>query len=238
MKFNKIFKDDIEIINVSLLKKEKFSFSKYADGERFILQSQKITNIDNWTFNPLDDNVFFNMLMDSFKFKDDGYYIGISCPCCDKHSYDWFNKIKGSDDNNTTFANIFVNNNYTYFKEKLIPTFNTYKKIVLIANKDSNLKKLKNVLNYTDFFGIGSEAFKTDLNLIDELKFFININNIKDSLFLFCAGPLGNVLSHQLWSFNKDNTYLDIGSTLNTWTEKNIRDYQKNTELTNKICKF
>ena len=101
------------------------------------------------------------------------------------------------------------------------------------------LEKLKNVINITDFYGIGPEAFKTDLFLIDDLKNLITNNDLKNSLFLFCAGPLGNVLSHQLWEHNKNNTYIDIGSTLNVWTEKNIRDYQTpNGVYSNKICKF
>ena len=42
-----------------------------------------------------------------------------------------------------------------------------------------------------------------------------------------------------LWKHNKNNTYIDIGSTLNIWTEKNIRDYQStNGVYTNKTCKF
>ena len=42
----------------------------------------------------------------------------------------------------------------------------------------------------------------------------LNYSEIPDSLFLFCAGPLGNMMSHQLWEHNKENTYIDIGSTL------------------------
>lgn len=239
MEFKKKFREDLEIINQKLLNKEKFSFSKYADGEHKILLNVPIRNCDNWFFDPNSDNKFYKMLMDSLKFKDDGYYIGVSCPCCDLMGYSWYLSEKGSDETHTTFANIFVNSNYDYFKNSLLPTFNTYDRIFLIANENSNLIKLKEVLNFTDFYGIGPEAFKTDLDLIDELKEIISDEEIKDSLFLFCAGPLGNVLSHQLWKFNKNNTYLDIGSTLNIWTEKNIRDYQTpNGMYTNKTCNF
>lgn len=239
MEFKKKFREDIEILNQKLLNKDRFAFSKYADGEHQILLNKPIRNCDNWFFNPISDNQFYKMLMDSFKFKDDGYYIGISCPCCDLIGYKWYLSEKESDETHTTFANIFVNTNYEYFKSILLPTFNTYKRIFLIANKNSNLTKLKEVLNFTDFYGIGPEAFKTDLGLITELKNIIRDEDIKDSLFLFCAGPLGNVLSHQLWDFNKNNTYLDIGSTLNIWTGKNIRDYQTpNGIYKNKTCKF
>jgi hypothetical protein len=238
MKFVKKFTEDILILKESIKNKHKFAFSKYADGEFFILNNLSIRNIDDWFFNSSEDSNFQKLLYESFKYKDPGYYIGVSCPCCDKKSSDWFLNTKGSTDDNTTFANIFVNNNYEIFKNELLPLFNNFNRIFLIANKDSNIENLKNVLNITDFYGIGLEAFKTDLNLIDVLIEKIKKEDIKDSLFLFCSGPLGNVLSHKLWEFNKNNTYIDIGSTLNIWTGKNIRDYQSGRVYSNKICNF
>ena len=54
--------------------------------------------------------------------------------------------------------------------------------------------------------------------------------NIKDSLFLFCAGPFGNILAHQLFESNPNNIYMDIGSTLNPWLQSEgfKRDYYIN----------
>jgi hypothetical protein len=238
MIFSHEFKNDLELINNELLNKRPFAFSKYADGEYFILQNKPIRNIDNWFFDPNLDQRFMNMLRDSLAYKDDGYYVGISCPCCHKESYDWFLQTVGSDYGNTTFANIFVNSNYPYYLDQLIPTFNTYGNIYLVCNGRSNKEKIKQKLNVTDFFGIGDEAFKTDLHLIDDLLNFVNQNNIKGALFLFSAGPFGNVLAHKLWENNKNNTYLDIGSTLNTLTDLNIRDYQSNGHYSNKTCIF
>ena len=111
MKFKKNFKEDIEILNQKLINKENFSFSKYADGEHQILLNNPIINCDNWFFDPTSNDEFYKMLTDSLKFKDDGYYIGISCPCCDLLGYRWYMDEKGSDETHTTFANLFVNSN-------------------------------------------------------------------------------------------------------------------------------
>ena len=115
MSFTKIFDADIKIIHNFLLEKKKFSFSKYADGEHQILINQPIRNCDDWFFDPNSDSFFQKQLTESFKYKDDGYYIGISCPCCDINSYNWFTQNKGSEESNITFANIFVNSNYNFF---------------------------------------------------------------------------------------------------------------------------
>ena len=44
------FRGDIEFLFELLKSGQKFSFSKYADGEFAILANQNITNVDNWTF--------------------------------------------------------------------------------------------------------------------------------------------------------------------------------------------
>ena len=78
---NKNFNEDIKIIFNALKNKEHFSFSKYADGEFAILQNKPITNCDNWTFKPERDVKEQNELLNSFTYNEDGYYVGISCPC-------------------------------------------------------------------------------------------------------------------------------------------------------------
>ena len=86
---------------------------------------------------------------------------------------------------------------------------------------------------------IGKNAWVENTNLIDEIKLFITKNNVKNGLFLFCAGPFGNILTHQLFEHCKDNTYIDIGSTLNPLLlENNVlnRGYLRGESSRNKIC--
>ena len=64
------FRSDIEFLFERLKNKEKFSFSKYADGEFAILANQNITNVDNWTFNKDKHSNIRDELVKSFKFKE------------------------------------------------------------------------------------------------------------------------------------------------------------------------
>ena len=66
-------------------------------------------------------------------------------------------------------------------------------------------------------FKIGKNAWVQDYSLIDEIKTYIDSEATEGKLFLFCAGPFGNILTHQLYEHNKNNTYIDIGSTLNVY---------------------
>ena len=61
----------------------------------------------------------------------------------------------------------------------------------------------------------------------------------KGKVYLFACGPLGKILAQQLWEYNQNNTYLDIGSTLNPWiqTDINIRKYyMPETEDSQRTC--
>jgi len=226
----KTFQEDLFILFNLLKAKIPFSFSKYADGEYSILINKSITNCDNWTFNPVVDGKYRQELLDSFKFNEDGYYVGISCPCCvPREDVEWMRKNVGADKNHLTWANIFVNGNYNNFKTHYIPEFQNHD-VVLIAFKDAAIQNLP--FKISEFIPIGKTAWKENFNLVVELP----KKEYQNKLFLFCAGPLGNMLAAKMWKANKNNIYMDIGSTLNPWLVGNNRGYLTGAPTLNKIC--
>lgn len=227
---NKDFGEDIKILFEKLKNGEKFSFSKYADGEFEILINRKITNCDNWTFNPEVDQKYREELMKSFQFKDSGYYVGISCPCCvGLKDVNWMRNMINSEPENLTWANIFVNNNYHFFKDNFIPEFKNHN-VILIANENADINKLP--FKVEEHIKISGTAWRDNFDLLE----ILSEKEYKDKLFLFCAGPLGNMLAAHLWDKNKSNVYLDIGSTLNSWLVGNNRGYLRGGNTLNKKC--
>ena len=77
----KNFESEIYRIFDLFKKGSPFSFSKYADGEWAIIND---INLNNKEFEktPLTPSFFKNKLIESFRYKDPNYYIGVSCPCC------------------------------------------------------------------------------------------------------------------------------------------------------------
>lgn len=229
---NKNFTKDIEIIFNALKNGEKFSFSKYADGEYAILINRKITNCDNWTYDPDKHTMYRDELINSYKYNEDGYYIGISCPCCvgEKDS-NWMRDNVKVNEYNLTWANIFVNGNYNYFKDNFIPEFKNHN-IILVANENANTSKLP--FKIEEHIKVTNTAWKDNFDLLEILP----KRDYTDKLFLFCAGPLGNMLAYRMWKENKNNTYIDIGSTLNPWLVGNNRGYLNGRPTINKICNW
>jgi hypothetical protein len=229
---DKNFTEDIKIILQALKNKEKFSFSKYADGEYAILINKKITNCDNWTYDPDIHQLYRDELMNSYTYSEEGYYIGISCPCCvGNEDTKWMRDNVNVNDSNLTWANIFVNGNYNYFRDNFIPEFKNHD-IILVANETANVNNLP--FKVLEHIKVTGTAWKDNFDLIDSLP----NKEYNNKLFLFCAGPLGNMLAYNMWKKNKNNTYLDIGSTLNPWLVGNNRGYLMGRPTINKICNW
>lgn len=164
---NKDFNEDIKILFNKLKNGEKFSFSKYADGEFEILINRKITNCDNWTFNPKIDQKYREELLKSFKYNDKGYYIGISCPCCvSTKDVNWMRNTITCDLENLTWANLFVNGNYNFFKDNFIPEFKNHD-IILVANENANISNLP--FKVEEHIKISGVAWKDNFDLLDIL---------------------------------------------------------------------
>lgn len=226
----KTFKEDFFILFNLLKTKQKFSFSKYADGEYSILINKKITNYDNWTFNPVIHQIQQKELLDSFCYNEKGYYVGISCPCCvPNDDVIWMRKNVGVDKNHLTWANIFVNGNYGDFLKYFVPEFSNHD-VILIATENGDIKKLPFVVK--EHIKITGTAWYDNFNLVKELP----ERNDKNKLYLFSAGPLGNMLAAKMWKYNKNNIYLDIGSTINPWLVGKNRGYLRGSSTLNKIC--
>ena len=220
---NKTFEESIVFLLEKIKNRDKFAFSKYADGEYKILINENIKNCDGWVFDKNINNIEHSLLLESFKYSHDDYYVGISCPCCQpKEHVQWMRDNVGT--NNVTWANIFVNFNYPFFLENFIPEFDRWEgKVILFANKLGQNKELP--FKVDKYVPLELESWK-EPNLSNLIELSKKISDEESNqLFLFSAGPLGNILSYKLHSYNKNNTYFDIGSTINPWTVGNNRGY-------------
>ena len=226
----KLFNDEIKNLFERLKSKQPFAFSKFADGEWFMMRGLAVNN--NEFAYTTDDTFYREQLINSFKFKDAGYYIGISCPCCQGQEHNKMLDFSGQDDAHLTFANIFVNANYDFYRNNFIEEYKNWE-IHLVANKNAKIENLP--FKVEKFYPVENTAWKHNYDLIEEIKH----QELKGKLFLFACGPFGNMLAHQLWENNKNNTYLDIGSTLNPWLQSEgfKRDYyDAGTTYKNRVC--
>ncbi len=212
---NKSFLGDLQIFESKLKNKESFAFSKYADGEWHVLKKNEPINNGEFSHDPNSEHdlLWRQELIKSFLFVHDQYYVGITCPCCGgSETFQQMKKACGSNDDHITWANIWVNSNYKYYVENILPLYNNYK-VCLICNEDADISHLPFKLDR--YYGVGKSAWSNSQNLIRDLSGLATTTN--NMLYLFACGPLGNLLSHRLLQSNPNNTYLDVGSTLDNY---------------------
>ena len=225
----KDFNDDLNIIIEALENDEKISFSKFCDGEWAIMTGTPMPEVQHgeWTFDPDNeyDAMLRNALVSAFQYNNPRYYIGISGPAV-WGAPTFLSMLHNSQQpsERITWADIFVNCNYKTYVDRMVPLYSR-KPVVLFCNEDADISAVP--FDVVKKFTVQDRAWRSGLGLIEEAKRYVIDNDVKDHYFLFCCGPIGNVLCAALTDLEEDNTYLDVGSTLNPYLklDKYFRDY-------------
>jgi hypothetical protein len=207
---NKKFDNDVKVFEYKLSIGKPFTFSKYADGEWMAMRNRRFNNREFRMGSGQDYNVARKKLVNSFRYQHPNYYVGISCPCCQGDAFGKMYRSSGQPRENLTWANIWVNANYDYFLSNIIPSFEDYK-IQLVANENSKFENLP--FRAEKIWKVSNNAWIVNADKVEELC--DAASRSQNALFLFCCGPFGNILAHNMTVVSDKNTYLDIGSTLN-----------------------
>jgi hypothetical protein len=212
---NKSYQEDIRILHDAIQNKENISFSKFCDGEWAVICNQKINNKEFW-FEPRSpkDQYKRKALLNAFQYKNDRYFVGVTCvKVFGLQTHKAMKQLSGQNEDHLTWADIWVNSNYKYYTENILPLFNN-RPVILFCNENGVIDNLP--FKPKMVFKLTNNAWEYNWDTIEEAKSYIS-TGIRDSIFLFCCGPFGNILCHQLTDFEPNNSYLDIGSTLNPY---------------------
>ncbi len=242
MKFKKDFFDML----TRLRNGENFAYCRFSDGEICIMKNEELKLSDNHVvmgdkrysfgyssddhkhFEPEKHQFLREALIDAYKYKADNYFVGgicQGCTCASSHYADWMHNLYGSIDNNLTSANLLVNSNYPLFVNNFIPVLKN-RKLVFICSENADLEQSE--FEYIKDFRVGKNCIVNDHYLASEIKSWIKSEKIKNHVFLFSASSLSEVLIYELYKENKNNTYIDIGTTLHPYIGLDIqRDYLK-----------
>ena len=213
--------------------KDNFAFTRFSDGELFILQNKTVVLADNHyitgevtgpnrytkeehkEFYPDQHQVYQQKLVETFKHNQENYFKGI-CTSTDGHvgkeNFNWMINFHGGDHPNLTFANLLINANYSRFVEEMIPMF-MEREIIYVVNELADTSKLP--FQISKKFEIGSNCMINNYDTSEKVKDYIETNNIKDAIVLCSAASLSNFVIYECFKENPNNTFLDIGSCLN-----------------------
>jgi hypothetical protein len=215
----KTFRGEIEKFRLKLERHEPFALARYGDGELGIIKNELIEDWGEMKFQEFkhypEDEAYLLMrqrLLDSLCYRHEQYYVGLECPRCSKEGdLELMRRLSRQDDEHLTFAYLFANTNYSFYKRHILPLYSQYD-VILVCNREATIERLP--FPVKKHFAIGMNAGIEDYEVIETVKQYITEEQIKGALFLFCAGPFACVLAHRLHSFCEENTYIDIGTTL------------------------
>lgn len=221
---------------------ENFALNRFGDGELTAINRKDFDMVGVGKVNEFSYfkdsekyNYSRNLLEDSFYNKQPNYFKGIPCHCCvlGNEALEIYNKLDKQD--NWTWANIFVNGNYSDFKS-YFPTTLENRNVIVVSHKKTKIDDLS--FDVDAHITISSDAWVEDLEIIQEIIDTIEVYEWKDVVVLIAGGPFANIAVNELWKWNQNNTYLDIGSTLDPYLfGKPTRQYHAhNNPMGSKKC--
>ena len=192
-----------------------FSFTRFGDGELHIVKHGEF-KCQQWNISGDNSQAFRNALHHSLTYSHPDYFIGLPCSCrehADQFRAYLFNNFDLNSDQ-LTFSALFVNAMYKRLQEELIPVIKTYP-IFLIANERSKINVFKKQgFNLTAFIPVPENAWKVHQEIEKRVLETIDKQQINHHIFLISAGPVANTLIPILHDRYPNNTYIDIGSSL------------------------
>lgn len=218
------FKTDFDYFWSLIHKKENFTFARYADGEVLLMKGLGVgsgtqaSNIDKWTA-PNHLTTVGTQLLHSLNHIEPNYYYAISGKNDNLEDYNFLrSRIQQSEDK-LSFVNLWINSNYTWMKSKLS---SIDRDVVLICNENAkpenfpfkvveHFKFKDDCINYWEKHG--EEYLR---NLVH------NTQKYKDTLFLISCGPVSEIIIHHLYTLNPNNTYIDVGSSIDEFVHGKI----------------
>lgn len=222
------FNEDFDYFWSLIEKGENFTFARYADGEVLLMKGQAVNEqtqafrVDRWKANDGLSKLGLDLLS-TLSHTEDNYYYAISTIGDNPNDYDFLKQNIKQNEDKLTFVNLWINANYGVMKTKLD---NLNRDVVMICNwkatKDSFPFNVIDILSFPDncvsFWEQNSEWFKSEM--IDKFK---NYNN---TLFLISCGPVSEVIIDALYKANPNNTYVDVGSSIDEYVHgKKTRPY-------------
>ena len=113
MRFTQDFRRDFDQFD---FRGPPFAFVRFADGERAVCTGRPIQGADGWNYSG-GSSPFRDALFAALRYTDPDYYIGVSDGCCDPEAKAWYLREIALPLSRVTFSNIFVNGNYSRFRQ-------------------------------------------------------------------------------------------------------------------------
>ncbi|WP_395783316.1 glycosyltransferase family 2 protein [Aquirufa sp.] len=211
---NKYLNKDFNFYWNKLINGENFTFLRYADGERAIMTGVAVSAQEGGWSSPNFISRLGKDLLQSMTLVDRLAHYAVSCPCCDEEAYYWYNSRLPNKEN-ITFANLWINNNYGRF----VREFDKLTRDAVVITNYRALNSKIGSLNILKFYEVGDDCINFWEESGDKLvnQIISDFGGRNDLLFVVSAGPMSEPIIYRLFQNNRNNTYIDFGSSIDRY---------------------
>ena len=200
--------------------REPMTMYRFGDGERMLMAGQAVgeatqaSRVDRWQAPAVLTRLGQDLRTVLHEGQGPSAHFGISCPCCDKTSYDFYDE--SIHDSETFTANLFINGNYGRWRAFL----QTLKSpVAVVLNERASAAALPfepvGVMLVPDDcvnrYESGRERYAAYARAFAR-------SLPERSIVLVAAGPLSEALMFFMWNERPSHTYVDVGSSLDEMT--------------------
>jgi hypothetical protein len=233
---------DFEALLNKISLKSPFSFIRFSDGELEIIRNRKLIiksgeviwskgvnkhSYPAFDFKTFDPEVNFDLrshLIESAKYSANSFIKGI--PTTHNNALedrDFMIELNGGSKFNLTFADLFLNQNFLKFRNRIIPKLLMYSNVFYVGNFRANPSSFSDSWIHVK---VPDDVFLDYENKRKKINEIL-VNVPPNSLILLSASSLSNILAHQLVLSRNDLTILDVGTSLHDLVglQSGIRDY-------------
>ena len=210
------FTDDFNLLWNLISSNENFAHARYADGEVLLMRGAPVTvgtqayNVDKWSA-PNKLTLVGRELLETLNHTEKNYFYAISGRNDSLSDYNFLmERIKQSEEY-ITFANLWINANY---QNMMVNYKSLQREVVLICNENAKKENFPfNVIDIQPFPNNCIEFWEN--NSSEYINELINkFGGHENKLFLVSCGPITEIIIHRLYVNNPNNTYVDVGSSI------------------------
>jgi hypothetical protein len=210
------FEKDFEYFWDLIEKNINFSYVRYADGEVLLMRGNEVGKVsqafitDKW-YSPNTLTKVGRELLETLEHTENNFYYAISGINDSIDDYKFLRSNIPQKEENITFANLWINNNYQKMKNKLL---NLKREVILICNHSASKENFPFAVEDITPFPDDCINF-WDKHGDDFLKNIVKkYGNFKNKLFFISCGPISEIIIHELYKNNPENSYIDVGSSI------------------------
>lgn len=231
------FENELIFFTDLIMCKIPFSFIRFGDGENSIMKGYKYkAQTDNWHWNFKNKEFQDSLIESSSICINHNSFIGIPCKNWIEVSKSILSFSKCTSSKYMSYATLFINKNYQFFKNWIFHFINTSNrwKIILVANSLIH----KGIEWAYKFFPVPDHLVENwnqlSVSLLSKLSIEAKQNNL---IFFISAGPAANIIVSYLTKINNNNIYIDFGSSIEFLTKGyETRAYAKKGRTSYQSC--